>query len=108
DASLEETRNAAETQGLKGDVLALSRFEDVADAHKGRILNVQNGMRAIEVGVRTGTILMDKALLQKLTPAERDEFVGFVRPSVRQRYRDNNPELFQDSPITAGEWVPPA
>lgn len=98
DAALKEAELAANSKGKQGSVASLKHFEDTAKGHEARLKAVEAKTQAIEAQLKTGTVKLDRVQLQKLSPADREEFERFLAPQGLQEMRKLHPDLFKSLP----------
>lgn len=95
DESLKSAEDAAESGGKSGNVEALNSFETMTKQHEVKLRKIEEKVKAIEAQIKTGAIKLDKPILQKMSPIERDEFHEFLTPEGRRQMQKMHPELFK-------------
>ncbi|CBE69205.1 MAG: hypothetical protein F9K13_06515 [Candidatus Methylomirabilis oxygeniifera] len=94
DQAMKDAEEAAKSQGKKGSVGSLRVFEDTAKAHEKRVKGIETQTKSIESALKKGTIKLDKPVLLKMEPAEREEFRKFLEPPVSKELEKTHPDIF--------------
>lgn len=95
DDAIKQAEQAARSKGKEGNTADLKAFEDLAKAHDKRMKQVEAKTRKVEAQIRTGAIRLDKSVLQKATPAEREEFRKHLKPEGIREMEKLHPDLFK-------------
>lgn len=98
-AALEEAQALADSGGKKGNVQAVIYFENTVRTYQTKVTQIQKQLDSIEAKVKAGTIKLDKALLQQMTPIEIQEFKGFLAPAARDIMINTYPAIFKVSSV---------
>lgn len=93
DQASSETLKAAKSAGREGNANLLGAFEKMAKVHEQRTAKLEGKLKVIDAGVKAGEIMLDKPLLQKMTPAERGEFKAAITPGAIRNYERLSPGL---------------
>ncbi|MDD5394981.1 MAG: hypothetical protein PHE17_18335 [Thiothrix sp.] len=93
DLASSEALKAAKSNGREGNVGLVGAFEKMAKVHEQRTALLEGKLKAIDSGVKAGDILLDKSLLQRMTPSERSEFKGTLSPGAIRNYERLSPGL---------------
>jgi hypothetical protein len=99
DEALKDANAAASSKGTAGNVQNLQRLEDVLKAHAGRLQRLQAQSSNIESQIRSGSVQLDRAVLQRATPQERVDFQNVLTPSARADIQLKHPNLFPRSSL---------
>lgn len=95
DDAIKQAEQAARSKGKEGNTANLKAFEDLAKTHDKRMKQVEAKTRKVEAQIRTGAIRLDKSVLQKVTPAEREEFRKHLKPEGIREMEKLHPDLFK-------------
>ena len=95
DDALKNAETLANTQGKKGNINSLERFEKAEEANKPRLQKLEEKSNAVEKQIKGGRIEVNKAFIRKLSISERREFIDSVEVPARQIYIQKQPELFK-------------
>lgn len=95
DDAIKQAEQAARSKGKEGNTADLKAFEDLAKAHDKLMKRVEAKTRKVEAQIRAGVIRLDKPVLQKATPAERDEFRKQLKPEGIREMEKLHPDLFK-------------
>lgn len=95
DESLRNAEEAAKSQGKSGNVESLNSFETTAKLHETKIRKIEARIKTIESQIKTGVIKLDRPILQKMSPSERDEFHKFLTPEGQRQMQKMHPDLFR-------------
>lgn len=95
DAANNDAAAAAKSQGKEGNVEHLRSFEATAKAHEQRTKALDAKSKGVQAQLKAGTVKLDRSLLQKMTPAQREEFKKHLdAPGLREMER-THPDLFK-------------
>jgi hypothetical protein len=103
DQALAEGLKYAGSQGAEGSMQSLQIFESAAKGHERRLGVFQTDAQKIQAKIQRGEVVPDRQLLQKMRPAELQEFQEFLTPDAREKLRKLHPDLFKSSP---GDTMP--
>jgi hypothetical protein len=110
DDALQDAERAGRTEGREGSVAKFQKFEQVAKSQQARLARLQAQASGIESQLRSGSIQLDRALLQRATPQERTEFQNSLTPGGRNWIQEIHPNLFPRTslgfPKYAGQVIP--
>jgi len=84
--ALADAERAAKSQGREGDARKLALLETMVKSHEGRTALLRNRADRLYAQVKSGQVVLDRAVLEQLSPAERQEFGDFVSTTARKRY----------------------
>ncbi len=95
DEALRDAEKAGKTHGKEGNVANLRAFEEISKAHEKRVKEIEMETKGIEAKIKDGIIVIDKPLLQKMKPAEREEFRKFLSPEGLKKMEMQHPDIFR-------------
>jgi hypothetical protein len=95
DEALKDAEKAANTKGKEGNVANLKSFEERAKADEVRVKGVEKKVTDIEGAVKDGIIKLDRPILQKMTPSEREDFKKFLKPKGLKEMERQHPDIFK-------------
>lgn len=95
DQAVSEADKAAKSGGRQGNVALLDSFETMAKAHEVRANRMAKNFERIEAGVKTGEITLDKSLLMRMSPQEKNEFKRNLTPQGLQKMERMHPDIFR-------------
>lgn len=101
DQAMKDATEAANSQGERGSVGSLKTFEDTATAHERRVRAIEMQSKRVESGLKNGSIKLDRAVLERMEPTDREEFRNFLEPPARKDLEKAYPELFKGAAKTS-------
>lgn len=84
--ALADAERVAKSQGREGNAQKLALLETLVKTHERRTLALRTRSEKVYAQVKAGTIVLDRPVLDALSPAEREEFGNFLTASARKRY----------------------
>jgi len=84
--ALTDTERAAKTNGREGDATKLPALEALMKAHERKMTAMQTRGDNIYAQIKAGRIVLDRAVLEPFSPAEREEFSSFLSAAGRKPY----------------------
>lgn len=93
--AFKDSEDFAKSEGKTGSIESLKSLEATAKAHELRLRAIEAKARSIEAQVKIGAIKFDKPLLQKMSPAEREELKRFMAPQGIKEMEKLHPDLFK-------------
>jgi hypothetical protein len=99
---MSDAQLAAKSEGAEGNVEYMRTFEKELEVDHVRILRVQEQVKLVQADVQSGAVMLDIALLEKLSPAELSDFASYIDKGALQKYREAYPYLqFPDWSLSA-------
>ena len=97
DEAQSEADKAAKSGGRQGNTALLNSFETMAKKHEARANNLAKNFERIEAGLKTGEIVLDKPVLMRMSPQEKNEFKKFLAPQGLQKMERLHPGILNSS-----------
>jgi hypothetical protein len=92
-AQMNDAALAAKSEGTAGDVGYMPSFEKELEVDHVRLLRVQEQVKTVQADVQSGAVMLDLALLEKLSPEELSSFASYISKDALAKYRETYPEL---------------
>ena len=102
DEAQREAEAAGKSKGQRGNTMLLEKFEMMAKSHEVRTNSLAKKFDLIEAGVKKGQIVLEKPVLMRLSPAERNEFKKSLAPEGIRKMEGLHPDIFQPGAAMPG------
>lgn len=95
DNALQNAETLAKTQGKEGSIAPLDTFEKAEKANEPRLKKLEERANAVDKQIKSGTIRIDKPIIEELSIPERRELIDSLEVPTREIYIKEYPELFK-------------